>query len=262
MLTQVTRIGQHGTALRAISEIALTLLLLLAATAPSALTGEQLVRNSEHHYSLRVPEGWRPVREEVVVGFDRLIESQMPNKPFRYFAAYSKSPTGEMTYPYVLLQFSGTPLEGESAAGIQEAFGAEVTKEALDFTLKELSALVKDAQAKPKLDLANKRFVVTSSLTVPGGGRVQGISVGLLGKKGVVQLNCYDMADKFEASMPEFQQWIDSFKLDKEYEWVPGEAKGIDWGQSGRSGIIGAIAGGLIAGMLALVKWVKGRKVA
>jgi hypothetical protein len=110
--------------------------------------------------------------------------------------------------------------------------------------------------------------------SVAGEGTVHGLSIGMLGKDGVIFLHCYAKADKFARSVPLFEVFTDSFQFVKGKEYNPADAtvtsipdpenrrkSSFSWLGASRGGLTGAIVGGAV-GALAVAARMLRRRVA
>lgn len=246
--------------LRAIS-VVMAVSVAFFCSSVQAASQPKRIRNDKYHFSFEVPDGWHPIKQEAVENLDRVLAERTPNKAFTYLFAYGRSDTGEMTYPYVLFQMTETPLGNASVSDLQRTFGADTFDADMKKAIDPISDIVANCQATPQLDIERKRVIIPMSMDVAGIGPARGLCVGLLGKHGIVQINCCALEADFDAIKPAFLQWIDTFKLDAEYEWVPGTG-GIDWTQVGKSGMWGAIIGGLAGVLMVLFKIFKKKPAA
>src|SRR5205085_7844703 len=114
------------------------------------------------------------------------------------------------------------------------------------------------------LDRKVNRLMMRLQASVPGEGAVHGLSIGMLGKDGIVFLHCYAREERFSKTVPVFEVFADSFQFARGKAYDPAEATvtvipraesaknaGFSWMGASRGGMTGAIIGGGI-GVLAV----------
>src|SRR5262249_36730037 len=124
------------------------------------------------------------------------------------------------------------------------------------------------------LDRSTKRLMMRMQASVVGDGVVHGLSIGMLGKEGVVFLHCYAKQERFARMLPVFEVFADSFEFAAGKDYDPAEAtvttiphgenarkSGFSWIGASRGGLTGAIVGGGI-GVLAVAARLLRRRVA
>jgi hypothetical protein len=113
---------------------------------------------------------------------------------------------------------------------------------------------------KPALDRQTNRVYNRLQMDVALVGRVNGLSVGTLGKDGVVFLHCYAKGADFDRLLPTFNTMVDNFHYDPGYDFVPGKPGAVAFDFKGAlgggvsGGMIGGAAGGLVALGFALAR--------
>lgn len=96
-------------------------------------------------------------------------------------------------------------------------------------------------------------------LDVANVGKVNGLIAMFLGKQGITQLNFYAVAAEYSRWLPIFTSMIDSFQYETAYAYDPVEAVKNDspslFEGVAEKGLTGAITGGIIGLLVALLGW-------
>jgi hypothetical protein len=198
-----------------------------------------------NHFEAQIPAGWYPIQQSLVDAVDQELEQRFDKKRFRYLSGYSTSKEGEMTYPYVLFQITEAPMNRASEAELLRTFNAESLEGDILARAEVLSDVMTDLKLEANWDAARQRMIMPMTAEVPGVGPVRGVAVARVGSHGLVQINCYAQASEFDTTMPVFQEWIDSMRIEDGYHWQPGSEWPIDWKEVGWMALVGGIVGGL-----------------
>jgi hypothetical protein len=229
---------------------------------PPVRAGERY-RDNTCGYSVEIPPRWEEVRAGVV-GTLSATASRLAKQPVNYVAAFV--PRGKTTtdLPRILVQSQAWP---EPPASYEQL--ETVLRDAMPGALKEAkSALPKELGSLEVggyyLDREKNRFVMKMRAAVPGVGTVDGISFGMLGRKGMIMLHCYHRQDKFAAALPLYEAFADSFQFDPGLEFKPdpsapagptGHGKGVNWARGMNGGLIGGLVGGAAGALIAGLAW-------
>jgi hypothetical protein len=201
---------------------------------------------SKHHYSLRVPDGWRRIDDATLRKTARTMASMTGMKTPAYEAAFelegSESP---FEYPYVLVQFvegstSGAyrDLENQLMKGVEEMDAKHGEK--LDEIIGE------HAFDRPVVDRARNRVWMSMRAETPAEGTMRGFMALHLGSKGVVQIALYTREDDAAEGKRVLEDFSNSVKFEDGYAF--GEGSLFD-GWMGK-----ALIGGLIGLGVGLVR--------
>jgi hypothetical protein len=208
-------------------------------------------RDAARHFTLDLPQGWEALSPEELNQINTAVKQLKAPQPIRYETGFRRSDSDPGSYPFVLLQVQTANTTGASYEELEKALSRD-----LNAPLKELQGqltdVVKDMSiGTAVLDRTRNRVLVRMQMNVAGEGPVQGLSVGHLGKDGLVFLHCYATAPEFERWLPTFNQLNDSFRYDAGYTFTPGS--GSIWRKIGGGAFNGAIIGGVAGGLAALV---------
>jgi hypothetical protein len=221
-----------------------------SAIAPAA-RGEQLpLFFTDHHWTVTLPEGWVAMEQSSLNTISSALLVRGINANFKYVAGFTRDPRGGIEYPYVLAQFTPAPLADASLERIQrelnaDALSKEITSE-LNSSLSDLASNL--SIGKPVLDAARRRIIMNTTADVVGVGKIKGLSIGLLAKEGIIQLNFYAHQRDYENQLPDFEAMLETFSIFPGHEWSPPTSRPMPRWAGGA--LIGAVVGGL-AGLMA-----------
>jgi hypothetical protein len=239
-----------------------TLLTLVVAllVVPAARPGErrkETYRDAARHFTVTLPDGWAVMPPDALA---QVNEMAVRMGGTRYEAAFMVKGQQPGSYPYVLVQSMPRNTSGVSYEQIERELARDFSGE-----VKKVEGKLADigknlTMGKPGLDRGTNRVYNRLQMDVALFGRINGLSVGTLGKDGVVFLHCYARDADFNRLLPTFNALADTFHYDAGYEFVPGQAwtpsfdfkGGLGGGATG--GIIGGAAGGIVALGFALAR--------
>lgn len=78
------------------------------------------------------------------------------------------------------------------------------------------------------LDRRRNHLLTAFEADMDGVGRIRGLSIGLLGGAGVVQLGLYATPKDFERILPEFERMARTFQYESLYDFYPSYPKSKD----------------------------------
>lgn len=242
-------------------------LLLVAILGSPANAGEKY-HNATHGFSVELPDRWVSVSPNVVTQINSAI-ARFLKANVSYLACFVPAGRTSSELPRIFVQFQpwdgGVPtyeaLEEDLKTDLDKAVGQVKRDSGIPLHSLNIGDVV--------LDRNENRLHMRMQASVPGEGTVHALSVGMMGKSGVVFLHCYAKADKFARSVPLFEVFADSFKYDSGFAYDPAEAtvttptrssggtfKGFSLPGASRGGLIGALIGGGIG----VVVWAARRR--
>lgn len=224
---------------------------LLAAARAGAQTA---YTDSQRHWSCTLPKGWSRMPQAQVDFSNRQMQRAMGRSAFstNYIVGFIEGEMQTPGSPYVLVQQTVMPMEGQSYDDIEEGLaGVKNGVEQASGAMKGIASGLK--AGVPRVDRERNRMYLSTEITVIGIGKMKGLSIGFFGKEGFIQLNCFAGVDDFDAAIPTFEALADSFAYDEGYVFVPGSSK---WSRIGLMAAVGAAIGGLSG----LGKYLKNRK--
>lgn len=230
--------------------------LLLAAVSlemalpPLARAAEPLkVRDAARRCTFELPSGWKAYEADELTTINAEFRERLPTA-VHYERAYRPDGTPLKSYPYILVQTQGIALAGATYERIEHDFKAQPLDDAVLDSVQEGQVI---------LDRKKNRIVMRNAMEVMGTGRVQCISVGHLGARGIVYLHAYSLDADLARHLPEFNAANDSFRYDPGAEFTPGPGT---WVMIRNGSIFGALAGAAIGGLVALWTWYSRRHAA
>jgi len=239
-----------------------TLLLACCLLAPAAtLAADAAYHSKAGHFSLKIPEGWEAIPDDVLQGYNATIaqaaghSGQAPS----FEAAFQPREAKEwLEYPHVFIQFRRdlrlTPeqlslmatQQGKAAANRQ---WHEVLKRAPDIGLLARANEV-------SFDPARNALVIRMSYQDPEEGDVIGTSAYYLTARGTIIIAATCLASQWEAARPAFNTFLAGVTVDKGFEYVPpppsaGSDDEIRWYQKFRLIRVGLLFGIIVVLYLA-----------
>jgi hypothetical protein len=238
---------------------------------PTRGVADERYVDKAHGFSVELPSRWVSVSPDVITQLNTAI-ARFLRQNISYLTCFVPKGRTSAELPRVLIQFqpwdAGVPTFEALEEGLQQELPSAINKVREDSSLPLRSLELGEFN----LDRREKRILMRMQASVPGEGVVHGLSIGMLGKQGVVFLHCYAKEDKFTRTVPVFEVMADSFRFDAGKAYDPAEAtvtsipkrsserrSGFSWLSSARGGFIGAIVGGGI-GAIALVARVLRRR--
>lgn len=222
----------------------------------TVLADERVYRETDAGWSIRLPQGWRQMHPESVADANKFVDQSLGTKrQWSYTGGVAHESKGDFEGSYILIQTTRSNLAGTTYDQIEKAFGLV----SLDDTGKKIEqavpGLTNTQFSKPTLDRARGRVYINTQSEIAGVGVLKGISVGFLGKDGMISL-CYNAPEsEYEQGLSDFQRLVDSFRFDPGYAFIPhskslGGGSFMNWNR-----VFGAaLAGGLISGVGALIR--------
>ncbi|MCK5080920.1 MAG: hypothetical protein KAQ63_02050 [Candidatus Moranbacteria bacterium] len=225
-----------------------------------------LYRDDEHSFEITLPVEWGKIPEEIIAQFLNIVTKEEQENKINYSAGFHLSEKEYFQYPYILIQ------QQEKILSYSELASAFSAKKLNEISRQELAnpELLKNIEAEsPVLDKDRGIIFSRIDMEVDNIGKINGLIAMFLGEEGVTQMFFYSTEEEYSQWLPIFNSIIDSFNYDKEfgfdyasYESVEEKSfwKEILSGSAVNKGIEGAIAGGFIGGIVALISFLKGRK--
>jgi hypothetical protein len=224
-----------------------------AVTAVAVLAGlgrADIYRDAQRHFTLEVPEGWQVMPAKELKAINELTKLIIR---VDYVLGFRPKGALPMSFPYVLAQFqpgTGTYAEIEGSLGLDLERSTKKTEKSLGFLARNLQF------GKAVLDRAKNRIILRGNVDVAFVGRVQVLSVGHLGSRGVLSLHCYARDANFERLLPTFERLNGSFRFDEGYTYRPFTTgfrpPAFDFGPA----LIAALVGAAVAGFCYLIHFV------
>lgn len=239
---------------------------IVSGNSTTAMAGEKY-RNSTHGFVVEVPDRWVSVSPTVVTQINSAI-ARFLNADISYLACFVPAGRTSSELPRIFVQFQpwegGVPtyeaLEEDVKAELEKAVGQVKRDSGIPLSSLNIGDVVLDRQ--------ENRLYMRMQASVPGEGTVHALSIGMMGKMGVVFLHCYARADKFPRTVPLFEVFADSFRFDSGRGYDPAEAtvttptrssgngSRSSWNSFSLSGASkGRLIGALIGGGIGVVVW-------
>jgi hypothetical protein len=208
-------------------------------------------RDANLHCALELPADWDEMTPDEL-GQIREFARQSGGMNVNFTAGFRPRNSPPGSYPYVLVQWQKVNTAGASYDQIERELAREL-KSPLKHVKGPLKDLVENVSiGSPVLDRERSRYLLRMQMQVPGAGAVEALSVGHLGKDGVVSVHGYAESGRFAHWLPTFTQLNDSFQYDGGYGFTPGSGSGILSGAAR-----GAWIGALVGALLGLVAWLR-----
>ncbi|OGN08411.1 MAG: hypothetical protein A2750_02560 [Candidatus Yanofskybacteria bacterium RIFCSPHIGHO2_01_FULL_45_42] len=214
--------------------------------------------DSVDHYSFTLPSGWEEIPKSVIDQYIDEVVRQTQGQRIEYAAGFQLAEKDYFQYPYILVQEHdvNTPSYSE----IERAFSDSDYQSLVQQKTAEYSELLTSATLeKPFVDKERGIIFMNIQLDVANVGKVNGLIAMFLGKQGITQLNFYAVSSEYSRWLPIFNSMIDSFKFDPAYAYDPVEAVKNDspslFEGVAEKGLSGAIIGGIIGLLAALIGW-------
>lgn len=230
--------------------VSTALVFLALASQGSAGTYE----DKANHFDFALPADWIPWPRETLQMANNFARSRAGAHQIEFKAGYQPRSRMVGSYPYILVQV--TPhSNGNTSYDAIEASLAKASKTAAQEVKGALSDIAKDITVgSAALDRVNNRVLMRYQLTAPNIGKVEGITLAMIGKESVVSLHYYDRAKDFDESVKTFFIIANSFEFEKEYRFSPRSSPslfaGISMGQGtmimGLVGVCALMAGGVL----------------
>lgn len=207
-----------------------------------------------NHFDFALPADWIPWPSETLQMANSFARSRALGKDIQFKAGFQPLRNMVGSYPYILVQVIKNP-NGNSSYDAIEASLAKVSKTAAQEVKGALADIAKDISiGSAALDRVNNRVVMRYELTAPNVGKVEGITLAMIGKESVVSLHYYDRANQFDESVKTFFIIANSFEFEKEYRFSPRSSPslfpGLNMGQGtmimGLVGLCTLMAGGVL----------------
>lgn len=207
-----------------------SVVLIVALGFTSALRAdESLYDETELHYSIKLPEGWRRLPPDVAAGAGAEL-SRLTGLPAPNVVAWfqrSNEPVG--SYPYVMLtrQICKPPPLGEIANGVRNYREAAVAQ--FDRNFKGIASGSK--LSEPWIDRIRKVvvFEVEQSMEIGGVKQVKSKTCLIPCKLGVAQINCSAAAEDWDRASVPFDSILDSVTFESGYGASSGGGFNFAW---------------------------------
>ena len=235
-------------------KLAIVTALCCALGSASVVFGETY-RDDRNHFSITMPDDWVAMVPETINMVNKMANYQAKKSNVtgvEYDAGYQPLGTPTLAYPYLLIQVVREDFSDANYSSLERGLGVAMEKgvqEAAD----GFSEILSNAEAgKPIMDREKGRIVTPIAMEVAGIGKVRGISVGWLGKNGLMNIHCYALADEFDKWAPTFEKITDSLRFDDGYKFEPKSNPVLNGAM--RGAVIGAVIGLIIAEIKAAKK--------
>jgi hypothetical protein len=178
----------------------------------------------EKHYSFLLPRSWQQMTSGEMRQLDEYLKSTLLGSLIQYDAGFRRRYGSSWSYPYVLIQSQPVPESGMTYEQIESGLDWE-----LPATVKLVSGSLGDWGNKTELgsailDRDRNLIVVRLALDVGSAGKVQGLSVGHIGKEHIISLHCYALDRDFDRYQNLFTEMNNSFQFDEGHEFTPAPA--------------------------------------
>jgi len=251
--------------------ILISIVVLMALIAEPAQAGDQY-KNDVHGFSVEIPDRFVSVSPNVMSQINSAVAMFLKQK-VSYVACFVPLGHTSSELPRIMIQFQPWDNGEPTYEALEESLKRDV-KAAIGEVKKETGLPIRSVElGQIALDRKENRIVMRMQAAVRGEGTVQALSIGMLGKSGVVFLHCYATSERFARTVPLFEVFADSFKFAPGQAYDPAEAtvtsiprqessrSGFSWFGASRGGLYGGLIGGGI-GVLALVARVWRRRFA
>lgn len=198
----------------------------------SAQAGEQFA-DKTRGYTVELPERWVSVSPNVVTQINHAV-ALFVKQNISYQGCFVPSGHTSSELPRILIQFQ--PWDGEipDYDSLEQKLKSEMPA-ALTKVKKDAGAPLRSLEVGDvALDRKANRLMMRMQASAPGDGVIQGLSVGMLGRDGIVFLHCYARQDRFARTVPLFEVFADSFRFEPGRAYEPSMATVT--ASSGRSG--------------------------
>lgn len=224
---------------------------------PMATAGDFVYRDDTHAWQVSLPAEWVPLEQPVLHQINDLVKQRNLPTAVHYSAGFSLDPAGQVTYPYILIQWFEADLGKSSWDDFESAFNGVSFERTLEDSTKNLNDLMSRSKAGQTLvDRANGRVMVGFEFEVAEIGSIRSRSVGAVAKNGVAYLHYYDRASAFDNSVHQFARIADSLAIDPASRFTPTSSSS----RVGTAAINGAIAGGIAAVIVVILLSIRRKK--
>lgn len=255
---------------------------LSAFVASPALAGDTH-RDRDREFRVQIPDGWDTTTATAVATLNDAV-MKITKQSIHYSVCFVPRGRTSSDLPRILIQWQSWPEPPPSYEAIDEVLARELPG-ALKKSESLLPVKLQTLEAGGHfIDQAKNRIVLRLRASVPGDGMIDAVSFGMLGRRGTALLHCYARYDKFEAMLPVFERFANSFRFDpglaykpnlnatpgKEWAFGPGSNSnsaaasggGVNWDGFMNGGMRGAMIGGAIGGVIAAANWLRKKAIA
>src|SRR5262249_35339079 len=182
----------------------------------------------EKHYRFLLPRSWQPMTPGELRLLYEYLKSTLLGSFAKYDAGLRRRYGNSWSYPYVLIQSQPVPESGMTYEQIESSLAWE-----LPATVKLVSGSLGDWGNKTDLgsavlDRDRNLIVVRLAMEVGSMGKVQGLSVGHIGKEHIISLHCYALDKDFAGYQKVFTEMNNSFQFDEGHEFEPAPAVNLN----------------------------------
>jgi hypothetical protein len=211
----------------------------------------------EKHYTFLLPEGWQRMTSGEMEQLDAYLKANWLGSLVHYDGGLRRRYGNSWSYPYVLIQTQPVPPTGMTYDEIERGLTWELPA-AVKLVSGSLGDWAKNAElGSAVLDRDRNLIVVRMALDVGGMGKVQGISVGHIGKEHIVSLHCYALDKDFDRYLNVFTEMNNSFQFDEGQEFKPAPAVNLSLPGGVVPVLVGLGCTGLVIAVLFFIQ--KGR---
>jgi hypothetical protein len=237
--------------------------LLLVFGVGSRIGRAEAYHSQQFGYTTTVPAGWKKIPDDLVQkAMATLYRADAKNVPTVDAAFEPAEHKNWFDYPYVMCSCTLYSKVGQQGQINEDQF-AEFTRQMTGTNAKKTidSQMNNDAKkllddltmGQPELDAPNRRFMLSTTLQVPGVGPVRNVTYGYFGRYSLVEVSFCVEEKNWVATAGSAQQFFDSFRFDPDTAYSVAEAaqhpasRSI-WSGVGQSAVVGgvlALIGGL-----------------
>jgi hypothetical protein len=220
--------------------------------AVASAQGQDVVRDVQNHWSVRVPAGWVPAPGGFLEGIQQEMARRAPEVSFRYVGALV--PAGGDEGVFVLMQFTPGDLSRVSAVQMAEQMNATVLDRAVGHAAHGLKDIVSGmTPGRAVFEPQTGRYAMEVGTTSLDGRDSRTLVVGVAARHGLAQVNCSAPEARFEELRPVFEALGASITLDSGWVWDPSAPKGANAMPGWVRGALSGAAAGAFFGIIIAV---------
>lgn len=223
----------------------------------------EIYSDKSRGFAVEIPDRWVSVSPTVVTQINHAIAT-FTKSTVSYQACFVPNGHTSSELPRILVQIQPWDNGVPTYDALEESLKRDIPA-AMNKAKKDSGAAIGSLDIGDMiLDRKANRLTVRMQVSVPGDGMVQGLSIGMLGRDGIVFLHCYSRLDRFPRTVPLFEVFVDSFHFSPGQGYDPsmatvktmstrsgGKSSSFSWMGSLRGGTIGGIIGAGV-GLMAL----------
>ena len=220
-------------------------------------------RDAAQRFTLELPEEWGLMPADALAAINDSARDKV-NPSVRYIGGFQLKSKPPADPPYILIQFKPGRMEGLPFEQLELELSNRPPErlEQIDGKISDVFSTLTDGISV--IERARRRLLMRTHVVVAGFGPVTGISCGMIGNDGLINLHCYSREAEFTQYLPAFEAIADSFRFDPGFEYVPPSPppsqSPVTWPDMA-GGLVGAIFGAVFAGVAVAVCWFLGKLV-